>query len=84
MSAAQQVAAPTQQGVGGEDQLELAKWYSGEAMQERGEQRAIGSREPRLADLPLPQGKLLTQRQDFGVLVAVAHRQKPNTLVKAK
>ncbi|MFE4719426.1 hypothetical protein ACFRLW_23885 [Streptomyces sp. NPDC056728] len=46
-------------------------------MQERGEQRTVGPGELRLANLPLQHGQLMAQRQDFGVLAAVAHRQEP-------
>ncbi|WP_189492340.1 hypothetical protein [Streptomyces antnestii] len=41
------------------------------------QQVAVGPGELRLVDLPLQNGQLVAQRQDFGVLVAVAHQQDP-------
>lgn len=78
VAAAKQVAVPAQQCVGGDDQLESTKLSSGEAVQERGEQRAVRPGEARLIDLPLQHSQLMAQRQDFSVLVAVAHRQEPD------
>ncbi|WP_329582545.1 hypothetical protein [Streptomyces sp. NBC_01361] len=46
-------------------------------MQKRGERCAVGPGELRLVDLPLQHGQLMAQCQDFGVLVAVAHRREP-------
>jgi hypothetical protein len=76
MAATQQIAVPAQQRVGGDDRLGSTKVYSGETVQERREQRAVGPGELWLVDLPLQHGQLVAQRQDLGIFVAIAHRQQ--------
>ncbi|GAA3378645.1 hypothetical protein GCM10020367_58990 [Streptomyces sannanensis] len=60
----------------GGDQVKATKTCPGEAVQECGEQRAVRPGELWLVGLSLQHGQLVAQRQDLGVLVAIAHRQE--------
>ena len=75
VAAAQQVAVPAQDGVGGDDQMELSQRWSGDGVEQGCEERSVGRGEPGLVDLALQDGELVAQRQDFDVFVGVAHRQ---------
>ncbi len=74
-AAVQQVAVPAQDGVGGDDQMELSQRWSGDGVEQGCEERSVGRGEPGLVDLALQDGELVAQRQDFDVFVGVAHRQ---------
>ena len=51
----------------------------GEWLEQGGEQSAVraGERWPVIAELALQDGELVSQGEDLGVLVPVAHRQPP-------
>jgi hypothetical protein len=67
VSAAQEVAVPAQNGVGGDDQVELAELYAGEAVQQCGEQRSVGPGQLWLVYLSLQYAELVAQGQDFQI-----------------
>jgi hypothetical protein len=48
-------------------------------VQQRGEQCPVGSGEPdlRAVQVPFEDRDLVPEREDFGVLVAITHRQEP-------
>jgi hypothetical protein len=48
-------------------------------VQQRGEKRPVGRSEPDplAVQVPFEDGDLVPQREDFGVLVPVTHRQQP-------
>ena len=77
--AGDQVAVPAQHGLGADQQPEAAQHVAGEPVQQRGEQRPVGRGEPDLlaVQVPFEDRDLVAQREDLGVLVAVAHRQQP-------
>jgi hypothetical protein len=75
VAAAQQVAVPAQDGVGGDDQGEPSQRLSGDHVEQSGEKRSVRWSEPGFVDLALQDGELVAQRQDFNVFVGVAHRQ---------
>jgi hypothetical protein len=75
VAAAQQVAVPAQDGVGGDDQGEPSQRWSGDDVEQSGEKRSVRWSEPGFVDLALQDGELVAQRQDFDVFVGVAHRQ---------
>ncbi|WP_165824567.1 hypothetical protein [Micromonospora globispora] len=74
--ASEQVAVPAQDGVGGDDQVELAQPGAGQLVQEGGEVRPVGRGEAGLVDLALQDGELVAQRQDLDVFVRVARGQQ--------
>lgn len=73
--AVQQVAVPAQDGVGTDDQGESSQCWSGELVEQGGEERPVGRGEPGFGDPALQDGELVTEREDFDVFVGVAHRQ---------
>jgi hypothetical protein len=75
MAAAEQVAVPAQDRVGRDDQVKLPQCWPGDAVQECGEEGAIGWGETWFADLTLQDCELVAQDQDFDVLVGAACRQ---------
>jgi hypothetical protein len=62
-----------------DQQPEPAKHIAREPVQQGGQERPVGRGEPRPghAQLPLQHGDLVAQRQDLGILVPVAHPEKP-------
>jgi hypothetical protein len=50
---------------------------SGDAVEQGGEERAVGRAEARFTDLALQDGQLVAQDQDFEVLVGAGCRQQP-------
>ena len=65
---------PAQDGVGGDDQVQLPQRGSGESVQEDGEEWPVGWGESGFIDQALHDGELVAQRQDLDVLVGAAHR----------
>jgi len=51
---------------------------AGESVQEGGEQDTVCPGETRFAGLPLQDGELVAQGEDFDALVGVTHRQQPH------
>ena len=85
--AAEQVAVPAQDGVGGDDQVGLSKLAAGEAMEQGGEERPVRSGEAGLVYLTLQDTELVAQRQiSMSLLVSLvgSSRMKANTLVSAR
>ena len=74
MVEAYEVAVPAQDGVGGDDQVQLPQCGSGESVQEGDEECPVGWGESGFIDLALHHGELVAQRQDLDVLVGAAHR----------
>jgi hypothetical protein len=74
-----QVAVPARHGLGAYQQPDALQYVAGQAVQQRGEQRPVGTGEPDLltVQLPLEDRDLMAEGQDFGVLVAVTDRQQP-------
>jgi hypothetical protein len=75
--AAEQVAVPAQDGVGGDDQVRLPQPCPGESVQQGGEERPVGRGEAGFVGLALQDGELVAQRQNLEVFVRVAHGQQP-------
>jgi hypothetical protein len=59
VAAAQQIAMPAQDGVGGDEQQEPSQWWSGELVEQGGEERPVGRCEPGSVDLALQDGELV-------------------------
>ena len=74
--AAEQGAVPTQDGVGGDDQVKLPQHRSGESVKQCGKERCVGWGKTGPAGLALQNGELVAQCQDFDVFVRTAHRQQ--------
>jgi hypothetical protein len=70
----EQVAVPAQERVGAYQQQKVPQLVNRDVMEQAGEDGAVGVGERGLADLALQDQQLVPQRQDFHVLVAVAHR----------
>jgi hypothetical protein len=72
----EQVAVPTQDGLGAYEQPDAAQDVAGESVQQRGEEHPIGLREPDLlaVQLPLEDGELVAEGQDLDILGPVTHR----------
>jgi hypothetical protein len=79
VAARQQVPVPAQHRLGPDQQPEPAEHAAWELVQQGGQERPIARAEPRSGrdQLPLQHRDLVTQRQDFHVLVSVAHRKQP-------
>ena len=79
MAARQQVPVPAQHCLGPDQQPEPAEHIPREPVQQGGHERPVGQEEPRpgLTQLPLQDHYLVASRQDFHLLVPVAHRKKP-------
>jgi hypothetical protein len=77
MSALQEVAVPAQHGVGGDDQVELAKLHPGETVRQRGVQRTVGPGPLGLVHLALQYGELVAKGEDLQILRPITHRQQP-------
>jgi hypothetical protein len=75
VAAAQKVAVPAQDGVGGDDQMELSQFRSGNLVEQGGEKRPVRQGEPGFVDSALQDSELVAQRQDLDVFVGVAQRQ---------
>jgi hypothetical protein len=75
VAAAQQVAVPTQDGVGRDNQVEPSQRWSGELVEQGGEERPVRPGQPGFVDLALQDGELMAQRQDLDVFVGVARHQ---------
>jgi len=75
----QDVAVPAQHRVRPHKQPEPAEHVPWEPVQQGGQERSVGGKEPRpgLAQLPFQHCDLVAQRQDLDVLVPVGHRKKP-------
>jgi hypothetical protein len=71
---AQQVAVPAQERVGAYQQQKVPQLVNRDVTEQAGEDGAVGVGERGLADLALQDQQLVPQRQDFHVLVPVAHR----------
>ena len=76
VASAEQVAVPAQDGVRPYQQVQQAQRLAGQRGQECGEEGPIRGGEPHLpvAELALQDGDLVAQREDLGVLVAIACR----------
>jgi hypothetical protein len=74
--AAEEVAVPAQDGVGGDDQVQLSQPCPGESVEQSGEECPVGRGEVGFVGLALQDGELVAQRQDFDVFVRVAHGQQ--------
>ena len=76
VASAEQVAVPAQDGVRPYQQVQPAQCLAGQRGQECGEEGSIRGGEPHLpvAELALQDGDLVAQREDLGVLVAIACR----------
>lgn len=74
---AQEVAVPSEQGVGGDDQVELAELYPGEAVQQCGKQRPVGPGQLWFAHLALQYAELVTKGENLQILRPITHRQQP-------
>jgi hypothetical protein len=72
----EQVAMPAHDRVGAYQEQELAQFAHREAMEQPGEDCAVGVGERGLADLALQDQQLVPQRQDLDVFVPVVHRQQ--------
>jgi len=75
VAAAEQVAVPAQDCVGGDDQVELPQCGSGDAVQQCGKECTVGWGEMWFAELALQDCELMAQGQDLDVLVRIACRQ---------
>jgi hypothetical protein len=75
VAAAQKVAVPVQDGIGGDDQMELSQFRSGNLVEQSGEKRPVRQGEPGFVDSALQDSELVAQRQDLDVFVGVAQRQ---------
>jgi len=67
---------PAEDGVGGDDQVQLPQRRQGQSVQECGEECPVGAGEAGFVDLALQDGELVAQRKDLDVLVHVAHGQQ--------
>ncbi|MEV6057042.1 hypothetical protein [Streptomyces sp. NPDC052107] len=78
VSSAHQVAVPAQDGVRGDQEMEPAQCRAGQRRQQRSEERPVLGSEPGalVPELPMQDGKLVTQGEDLGVLFVVGHRQQ--------
>jgi hypothetical protein len=74
--AAEQVAVPAQDGVGGDDPVQLPQPCPGESVEQGGEVRPVGRGETGFLSLALQDGELVTQRKNLDVFVRVAHGQQ--------
>lgn len=61
MAAPQELAVPAKHGVGGDDQVKLAKLHAGDTVQQCGEQRPVGPGQLRPAHLMSQYGELVAQ-----------------------
>jgi hypothetical protein len=59
------------------DQVQLPKLRPWESVEEGAEEGPIGPGETGLVDVALQDGELVAWRQNFDVLVDVAHQQQP-------
>jgi hypothetical protein len=66
-----EVGVPAQQSARGDDQAQLAELASGQQPGQRGQDRPVGPRQPRVLELPLEHGDLVAQDKDLGVLGTV-------------
>ena len=71
-----QVAVPAQDGVGGDDQLQLAQPEHWKVVQEGGQERPVRAGEVWLVDLVLQDAQLVAQGQDLDVLLSRTHGQE--------
>jgi hypothetical protein len=78
MTCRDQVAVPTQDGLGTNQQSGVASHLAGESVQQGGEQRSVGGGESYLlaVQLPLQDGELVSEREDLSVFGPVTHRQQ--------
>ncbi|MGW6145366.1 hypothetical protein [Streptomyces sp. NPDC055140] len=76
MVARDQVEVPSQHRDGAHEQPQSTQYIARDLVQQRRQERPIARPEPRPvpARLPLQNHDLMPQRQEFHVLVAVAHR----------
>jgi hypothetical protein len=74
--ASEEAAVPAKDGVGADQQPQLAKHGPGEPVQERCQQRPVGRLEPGLVgcQLALQHRDLVAQGEDLHILVVVADR----------
>ncbi len=79
MTAVHEVAVPAQDGVRGDDESEPAQGGSWQRGEECGQEGAVGLLKAGalVAESALQDGELVTEREDLGVLVVVAHRDQP-------
>jgi hypothetical protein len=73
-----QVAVPSQHGLGAYQQSDPAEHGAGEPVQQRGEQGPVSGGEPDLlaVQLPFEDHDLVPQCQDFRILGSVTHREQ--------
>jgi len=74
MASPRQVAGPPKDRVRSYQQQEVAQLLPWEVVEQTGEDRPVGVGERRLVDLALKDQQLVSQGQDFDVLVPVTHR----------
>jgi hypothetical protein len=74
--AVDEVTVPVQDGVEGDDQVELPQHRSGESKRQGGEERTVGRVDAGLGDLALEDGELVAQRQDLDGLVGGSGRRR--------
>jgi hypothetical protein len=74
VAAAQEVAVPAQDGVRGDDQVKLPQPGARKSVKESGQEGTVCRGQAWLTSLPRQDRELVAQRQDFDVLVGVAHR----------
>jgi len=79
VAAGEQVPVPAQDRAGLDEQQDPGEQVAGEPVQQRGQERPVGGREPRpgRAKLSLQDADLVAQRQGFRVFVPIACRQQP-------
>jgi hypothetical protein len=75
VTAAHQVAVPAQDGVGGDDQMELSQGWSGKLVEQGSKERPVRRGEPWLIDSALQDGALVASRENLDVFIGVAHWQ---------
>jgi hypothetical protein len=78
VAAGVEIAVPAQHRVGAYQQPHAAQHGARQPVQQRRQERPITGIEPHLlgAQLPLQHRKLMPQRENLDVLVAIAHRQQ--------
>ncbi|GIH45454.1 hypothetical protein [Microbispora rosea] len=76
----QQIAVPAQDGIRMDEEPQPTQDLAGQRCQECGEEGSIlgGESHPGVgAELPLKNGDLVAEGNDFSILVPIAHRQQP-------
>jgi hypothetical protein len=79
VTVAYQVAMPAQNGVRADQKLQAMPYGSRQRHEQSGQERTIGTSEPRprRAQLPLQNRELVPENENLHVLVTITHRQQP-------